>query len=155
MNSKQAGGIVTFLVIALALTGLLIGGLYASKQMGRADRTNDTSTPQVTQNEDNTQSEDEEDAAQREEEEAAPATAEPTPETKPTPSPTPAPTPSPSPPASTTPTDRVATTGPSDTLPATGPAETTAAVFVLSGLTFAVYRHAQSRRQLRRTSLRR
>ncbi|MEO5499098.1 MAG: hypothetical protein ABIR46_01200 [Candidatus Saccharimonadales bacterium] len=154
MKNNQAGGIVTFLVIALALAGLLAGGLYASKQMGRADRTNDTSTPQVTQNEDKTQSEDEEDVAQREQDEAAPSTTTPkadnTPESKPTTTP-----PASAPPTAATPTDRVANTGPSDTLPATGPAETTAAVFVLSGLTFALYRHAQSRRHLRRNALHR
>lgn len=144
MNNSQAGGIVTFVVIGLVLAGLLGGGLYASKQMGRADRTNDSSTPQVAQNEDNTQSEDEEAAAGRDSDETAPATTTPKPETKPAPT-TPAPT---------TPTNRVATTGPSDTLPATGPAETGAAVFVLGGLTFAFYRHAQSRRELRRNALR-
>ncbi len=148
MKNNQAGGIVTFVLIGLALAVLLGGGLYASKQMGRANRTNDSSKPQVVQNNDNTQSEDEETAARREEDEVAPATTTPKTETKPQPKPT-------TPPVATAPTDRVANTGPSEALPATGPAETGAAVFVLSGLTFAVYRFAQSRRELRRNALRR
>ena len=55
MKNKQAGGIVSFIIVTVALAGLLAGGLYLSKQQGRTARDNDTSTPQVATNNGNEQ----------------------------------------------------------------------------------------------------
>lgn len=150
MQSKQAGGIVSFIIVAVALAGLLAGGLYLSKQQGRSARNNDTSTPQVSEVK-NDQKKTEESEAQND--------ATPPVKTAPTTSGAPrsdAPTPVTTQAGRTSSTtNRVAATGPSGTLPATGPAETSAAIFIITILAFVGYRHVQSRRDVRRAALRR
>ena len=74
MRNKQAGGIVSFIIVAVALAGLLAGGLYLSKQQGRAARENDTSTPQVstTDTREKTDEKKNESGAERDEAQQAP-----------------------------------------------------------------------------------
>jgi cytoskeletal protein RodZ len=155
MSNKQAGGIVSFVVIGLVLAGLLGGGLYFSKQQARQARDSDTTTPQVTANETNTES----GANDKGSDTATDTPAATTQETKPKPA-TPAPqTPRQNQPATPAPatggTNRVATTGPSDSIPATGPKETTAALMALAFLTFAGYRFIDARRGRIDSALRR
>lgn len=148
MRNQQAGGVVSFIIIAVALTGLLVGGLYLSKNQGRAARNSDTSTPQVTA------------PAKQEQRTEKEPTKEPAPEAKPAPTPA---KPAPQTPATssqrsatgqqTTPQNRVANTGPSDTLPATGPAQTSATFLALAVLTFASYRFILARRDRRAAAL--
>jgi FtsZ-interacting cell division protein ZipA len=151
MNSKQAGGIVSFVVIGLVLAGLLGGGLYFSKQQARQARDSDTTTPQVTVNEKETETES--GAAGTDEERDVPATT--TPQTTPKPA-TPAPQAAqPQRQPATDTTNRVATTGPSDSIPATGPKETAAVISALAVITFAGYRFVDARRGFLRAALRR
>lgn len=147
MHNAQRGGIISFVVVAVVLAGLLAGGIYFSKQQGREAR-NNTPAPQIAER-------DEEVAEERADEPATQPEGGTTREASPqTPAPT-APQQSRSgtteSPGSTT--DRVATTGPSD-IPSTGPAGTVAATVALAGLTFGLYRHASSRRSLRDAALR-
>lgn len=151
MSNKQAGGIVSFVVIGLVLAGLLGGGLYLSKQQARQARDSDTTTPQVTVNEKETETES--GAAGADEERDVPATT--TPQTTPKPAaPAPQNRPEASAPAIGS-TNRVATTGPSDSIPATGPKETAAVVSALVVITFAGYRFVDARRDFLRAALRR
>lgn len=156
MRNKQAGGIVSFIIVAVALAGLLAGGLYLSKQQGRAARENDTSTPQVstTDTKEKTDEKKNESGAERDEAQQAPQGNSETrqeqsrPATNDTPSG-----------GATTPnngntrTDRVATTGPS-TVPSTGPTETAIVSLALGVIVFTAYRFVQSRRTLRASALR-
>ena len=157
MKSKQAGGIVSFIIVAVALTGLLAGGLYLSKQQGRTARESDTSTPQVTTVQgDNKQNTEEKGSNATEEETAQPApqTNSGTAQNQPQPAPSNSGNRGAATPNSTnTRTDRVATTGPSS-VPATGPTETAAVGLGLGALVFTGYRFAQSRRALRTSALR-
>lgn len=157
MKSKQAGGIVSFIIVAVALAGLLAGGLYLSKQQGRTARDNDTTTPQVTTTEGSEQS-NEEKGTENTEEGAAeqPAqtntgTAQNQPQATPN---TSAGRGSATPSNGSARTDRVATTGPSESIPSTGPTETVAVTLGLAALVFTGYRFAQSRRALRASALR-
>lgn len=151
MKNKQAGGIVSFIIVALVLAGLLAGGLYLSKYQGRVTRENDTRTPQVTtQNEDENKQENPGASGSNNEE-----TGTASPSTPPANQPAPQ-QPAPRQPAPSTPQpqrDRVANTGPSDTLPATGPGETAAVTLAVSVLAFTGYKLFQSRRSLRRSAL--
>ena len=153
MKSKQAGGIVSFIIVAVALAGLLAGGLYLSKQQGRTARDNDTSTPQVTTTEGNERSNEEkgtdttEEGAADQSPQSNTGTTQDQPQTAPAGRGSAAPN-------SNSRTDRVASTGPSETLPSTGPAETTAVSLALAGLVFTGYRFVQSRRALRASALR-
>lgn len=149
MHSNQRGGIVSFIIVAVALAGLLGGALYFSKQQGREAR-DATPAPQISERED------------------APTTtkddkpAENTQDSGTTQAPNTSGTQNQSPQSQTTPStrtpaagaDRVANTGPSQDLPSTGPAETTAVVAGLSALTFAGYMLISSRRGLRHSALR-
>lgn len=151
MKSKQAGGIVSFIIVAVALAGLLAGGLYLSKNQGRTARDNDTSTPQVATPNQEEQKPQDQQATPKEGEQAAPAT----PSTPPTNNnqnqqATPQ---QPAPSTSQPQRDRVANTGPSEELPATGPGETAAVTLAVSILAFTGYRLLQSRRSLRRSAL--
>lgn len=152
MSNKQAGGIVSFVVIGLVLAGLLGGGLYLSKQQARQARDTDTTTPQVTAETDTESGATDKgnDAPATNGPQAAPKPAEPTPQT-PQSRNTPATRPAPAAGG----TNRVATTGPSDTIPATGPTETAALVLSLVVLTFASYRFVDARRGFLRSALRR
>lgn len=156
MKSKQAGGIVSFIIVAVALAGLLAGGLYLSKQQGRTARDNDTSAPKVATSEDKQQATDEKDSEAPKEgsaqqaPQAKPGTAQNQPQAAQnnagsrgavTPN------------SSSTRTDRVANTGPSS-VPSTGPTETAAVGLALGALVFTGYRFAQSRRSLRDSALR-
>lgn len=149
MSNKQAGGIVSFIIVAIALAGLLAGGLYLSKYQGRVARDNDTSTPQVA-----TPNQEE----QKKEEPTTPGNNEQPGTTAPSTPPTnnqnqqttpPQPAPSTSQPQR----DRVANTGPSEELPVTGPGETAAVTLAVSALAFTGYKLFQSRRGLRRSAL--
>ena len=147
MKNKQAGGIVSFVLVGLVLAGLLAGGLYLSKQQARQVRDTDTSTPQVTVNEEEKSAEEgatdspaDSPEAATSEEQAAPEAQNQSGSTTPVPNST----------------NRVATTGPSDAMiPATGPAELIAVLAGLTALTFASYRFVDARRGLRRSALRR
>lgn len=143
MHSNQRGGIVSFIIVAVALAGLLGGALYFSKQQGREAR-DTTPTPQISQRDESKEetTKDEQPAGGIPQNNQAQGTG-----SAQTPT-----TPSTRTPA--TGTDRVATTGPSQDLPATGPAETTAVVAGLSALTFAGYMLVSSRRGLRHSALR-
>lgn len=152
MKSKQAGGIVSFIIVALALAGLLAGGLYFSKQQARTARESDTSGPQISTTQTKTQDkkDDEKNAGTSSE---AGSTGTPAPQQnapKPSQGQTPT-TPTPSNPSS----NRVANTGPSENLPSTGPTETATVGLALGALVFTGYRLIDSRRTLRRSALRR
>lgn len=151
MRNKQAGGIVSFIIVAVALAGLLAGGLYLSKQQGRTARDADTSTPEVTTTEQKGTENTEEEAA-KPTPEANAGTAQNQPQSTPNTPPNQRTTP----PTSNNPrTDRVASTGPSEAIPSTGPTETIAVSLGLGTLVFTVYRFTQSRRALRTSALRR
>lgn len=47
-SSRQSGSVITFVVIGLVLTGLLLGGLYVSKERARNVATTDTSEQKPT-----------------------------------------------------------------------------------------------------------
>ena len=153
MKSKHAGGIVSFIIVAVALAGLLAGGLYLSKQQGRTARDNDTSTPQVTTTEGNERSNEEKGTDSTDEGAADQSPQSSTGTTQNQSQTAPAGRGSAAPNGNSR-TDRVASTGPSETLPSTGPAETTAVSLALAGLVFTGYRFAQSRRALRASALR-
>lgn len=149
MHNNQRGGIVSFVVVGVVLAGLLVGGLYLSKQQGREART-DVPAPQVAERgtdreepasptvRDETRPAESNEGAGSSGRDTAPATNQPsgtgTARTDQR-------------------TDRVANTGPSD-IPATGPAETMVTVIALIGLTFAAHRHFGSRRSRRAAALR-
>lgn len=154
MQNKQAGGIVSFIIVLVALAGLLASGLYLSKQQGRTARDNDTSTPQVATPDTN------EEEAGRPEDEGTGAN-EGTPQQNPQGTAEnrqeqPQSTPGATSPGTTAPrTDRVANTGPSAEIPSTGPTETVIVTLALGTLVFTSYRLVDSRRSLRRSALRR
>jgi FtsZ-interacting cell division protein ZipA len=160
MQNKQAGGIVSFIIVLVALAGLLAGGLYLSKQQGRTARDNDTSTPQVATNQNEDERQDQQQGAQNrdngtEQETPAPAAPQQNTQTPPTNQQNQRQNQPQTSPSTTSPgADRVANTGPSDTLPSTGPSETVAVTLGLFALVFTGYRLAQSRRALRRSALR-
>ncbi len=153
MNNKQAGGIVSFIIVAVALAGLLAGGLYLSKQQGRTARDTDTSTPQVSTTETKEKSSDEKstknESSQQHTESKPEATRDPSQTTPSSSSSSSSSTPS----SSSTRTDRVATTGPS-AVPSTGPTETVAVSLALGALVFTGYRFLQSRHAFRSSALR-
>jgi type IV secretory pathway VirB10-like protein len=131
MKSNQRGGVISFVIVALALTGLLAGGLYLSKNQGRVARDTDTSTPQISPvKKDETSKKTEEKTP----EETKPATTTPAP---------------------TTPTNRVANTGPSEALPVTGPGDVAIITLGLGTLAFTGFRLVQSRRSVHHAALRR
>lgn len=149
MIHNQRGGIVSFGIVTLVLLGLLAGGLYMSKNQARVARDTDTTTPQVSAPQKDTDND----------KEATPTETKPaeTPAKKPAaqaPAAAPAPTPAASPSATTASTSRVASTGPSAPLPATGPADTALVTFGLSILGFTGYGLYRSRRSLQRAALR-
>ena len=153
MRNKQAGGIVSFIIVAVALAGLLAGGLYLSKQQGRTARDNDTSTPQVsiTETKDKTEEQKSTPPADQEESQQAPQGSTGSRQEQPRPTTNNATN------GTSTPnnrTDRVATTGPS-TVPSTGPTETVVVSLALGVIVFTSYRFVQSRRTLRASALHR
>ena len=150
MVNNQRGGIVSFVVVGVVLAGLLAGALYLSKQQGREART-DTPAPQIAERNTDTQKAPAEKPAEKKEnpqtnnetsnggqsngssnDRSTSQTGDQTPGS----------------------TDRVANTGPSSDIPSTGPVETVATVIALTGMTFALYRHGSSRRDLRHSALR-
>lgn len=155
MQSNQRGGIVSFIIVAVALAGLLGGGLYLSKQQARQARDEPgTNVPQVTTEQKQTETGTPEAGKPDNESGTAEEQQSPTPAPSPSPNPTEQPS-SPQPqPQSQPQTDRVATTGPSESLPATGPADTAVYMLALAVLAFAGYRHLQSRRLVRQAALR-
>lgn len=156
MQSKQAGGIVSFIIVAVALAGLLAGGLYLSKQQGRTARDNDTSAPEVsvTETKEEPAEEGASDAAGEATQQQAPqANQEATQNSSQPTQNTPSNRGDSAAGAATGRTDRVATTGPS-TVPSTGPTETAVVSVGLAALVFTGYRFALSRRALRASALR-
>ena len=154
MKNKQAGGIVSFIIVAVALAGLLAGGLYLSKHQGRVARDTDTSVPQVTTKKSNEQatkekSEDKtkDSAPQQQSSTGTAQTQQPaaTPSTSGGGTPTSG--------SSSGRTDRVANTGPSS-VPSTGPTETLAVSLALGALVFTGYRFLQSWHAFRNSALR-
>ena len=152
MKNQQAGGVVSFIIVAVALTGLLLGGLYLSKSQGRADRNSDTSTPQVAapsqeeqKSENGGEQQQNNETRQNQEQPASGSTTNPGDQNSGT-------SPQTNGSQSTT-QDRVATTGPSDEIPETGPGETAATIIALSILTFAGYRFVSTRRLRRNSAL--
>lgn len=146
MNSNQRGGIVSFVVVSLALVGLLAGGLYLSKSQARTAR--DTAgAPQVaTQQADDTkkQAETPPKTDDAKKEPAKPESPKPQ-DTQNTNRDAPA----------TLPGNRVANTGPSGDIPATGPADTALYALGFGSLTFTGYHLIRSRRLVRQNALKR
>lgn len=153
MYNNQRGGIVSFIIVAVALAGLLGGALYFSKQQGREAR-DATPAPQISQRDESK----EETTKDEQPAENAPQSGTPQNNQAPTqPAAQNQQSQGATSPSTRTPSagaDRVANTGPSQDLPATGPAETTAVVLGLAALTFAGYMLLSSRRGLRRSALR-
>ena len=173
MSNKQSGGVVSFIIVAIALAGLLASGLYYSKHQARIARENDTSQPQVQAPAEtpvkNEQTKPEEKKDENKDKPVATApTQQQNNQTQPkaqnsTPSDTTKPKPETKPGSGssrqeapkTTPTtgpSSLANTGPSE-LPETGPADALASILALAGLTFVGYRLSQSHRNLRRSAL--
>ena len=149
MHSNQRGGIVSFIIVAVALAGLLGGALYFSKQQGREAR-DATPAPQISEREDTPANTDDDQPAAN----APQSGTTQTPNTSGTQNQQPQSQTSPSTRTPAAGADRVANTGPSQELPSTGPAETAAVVVGLSALTFAGYMLVSSRRGLRHSALR-
>ena len=162
----EQGGVVSFLVIALALSALLIGGIFLMKNQARSAR----ETNQVAVNE--PQSEEQSEAPAEEEDKTSATEGQPTEGQDPTPAPTnnqnptpatpsqpatPAPTSTSAPTTGTT--NRVATTGPSygeeatGTLPSTGLEDAIAPLFAIGGLGTGLYLYAESQRKMRTSAL--
>lgn len=144
MYRNQRGGIVSFIVIAVALAGLLGGALYFSKQQGREAR-NDAPAPKISQREDKAP----ETAKPENKADDAPATSQPVPGND-----SPEPRAQEQAPAPTTSTSRVANTGPTQELPATGAAEDGIAAVAFGVIAFAGYKLFGARRQRQRAALR-
>ncbi len=169
MSNKQSGGVVSFIIVAIALAGLLASGLYYSKHQARVARESDTSQPQVNTPAEAPAKNEQKPEDKKEDKPVATApTQQQNNQTQPKPqNNTPSDTAKPKPEAKpdsgssrqeapkTTPTtgpSSLANTGPSE-LPETGPAGTLASILALAGLTFVGYRLSQSHRNLRRSAL--
>lgn len=144
-QSKESGGIISFVIVSLALAGLLLGGLYYSKQTAQSAGTNTNSTIEIAK--DNAVDKSSSNEPAKSAEESTPA----------------APSDSPSTPAQTTPPSRTETpagpnqpkigvTGPSQ-VAETGPADTLMTLIVLSGLAFAGSKAIQAHRRVTRSAL--
>lgn len=151
MKNKQAGGIVSFIIVAVVLVGLLAGGLYFSKRQARLAHDSDTSTPKVSTTQTSKQEEKKHQSGTNTSNGSNDAATKPqssTSQNQPQAAPS---TSTPKAPSS----NRVANTGPSEGLPSTGPTETAAVTLALGALVFTGYQLQQSRRKLRRSALRR
>ena len=147
MVNNQRGGIVSFVVVGVVLAGLLAGALYLSKQQGREAR-NDTPAPQIAEQNTDKQKAPTEKSDVKSTDQQTSNTTDNSSNSSSTGNRTSDESQAPRS------TDRVANTGPSENIPSTGPVETVATVTALAGLTFALYRHAASRRGVRFSSLR-
>ena len=147
MKSNQSGGVVSFVVVTLALIGLLAGGLYLSKSQARQARDNGDATPQVVTDTSKDESKSEDKASQ----EAAPKENDKDTQTAPTTGDTRQQDSGRS--TATPSTDRVANTGPSSEIPATGPADVVAYTFALGSLAFTSTYLIRSRRLVRASAL--
>ena len=149
MKNKQSGGVVSFVVIAAVLAGLLAGGLYFSKHQARVAREGDRTTPTVvTDTKEGKQDGKKPDVATRNDVPAGAGTSDEAKkgetdasttqrgEAKPPVSP------------------RVAVTGPSEQIPETGAADAFAGLAAVVSLVFAGGAALQARRRVARTALR-
>ena len=133
-HAQERGGVVSFIIITLALAGLLAGGLYLSKHQARIAR--DTGSSNVTVNEPGTSGE----AGKTESgSETSSGTAGSSDETQ-------------APATGAGHTSSVATTGPS-TVAASGPTDVLVTTIGLMVLTATSYTFVASRRSLVRSAL--
>ena len=159
----EQGGVVSFLVIALALGALLVGGIVLMKnQTKSAQGTNNVAVTEQEKQTDNEPAVEQERTDTEQEKETAPST-EQAPATTQNNTPsvsssTPVPTPAAETPTAGTAT-RVVPTGPSygdDTtgaLPSTGIEDALAPLFALGGIGVGIYVFAESQRKLRLNAL--
>ena len=131
MNShkQERGGVVSFIIITLALAGLLAGGLYLSKHQARSARTDNVPAVTVTEPTNSSEEKGETNSATQQKSDAKDTSSN-----------------------STGHTSSVATTGPS-TVAASGPSDvfvTGAGLMVLTG---SLYAFSSSRRSLIRSAL--
>ncbi|TXG76036.1 hypothetical protein E6P97_04350 [Patescibacteria group bacterium] len=147
MSSKQGGGIVGFVVVAVVLAGLLAGGLYFSKNQARVARESNTTTPITTTSDANKAKSKNE--SSRDDTAPAPSTRSDRVDSKES-------TEADHSLASDTPASqpRVAATGPSDEIPATGPREAAVAIIGATLLAFAATAVVRARRRLASAALR-
>lgn len=133
-HAQERGGVVSFIIITLALAGLLAGGLYLSKHQARVARDTGSSTATVSEPETSGET----GTAESGNETSAGS------DTSSSTSQTPA--------AGTGHTSSVATTGPS-TVAASGPTDVLVTTIGLMVLTATVYTFVASRRSLVRSAL--
>jgi cytoskeletal protein RodZ len=128
MSNKQRGGVAVFVIVALVMAGLLLGGLYLSKHTARIAHDTNTTKPQVATKDENKSK-------------TTPAPEKTSPTTK----------------APVTSAPEQQTKVPTTPAPiaATGPTDTLATIVALSALAYASYWLAQSRRHLRYATQRR
>lgn len=135
-RTNQQGGIVSFIVIGIALASLLFGGLYLSKQQARIAR--DGSSPVIT-----APAIDQDDSSTGTDTIPATDTADSTSSAETT-----------APRTSQTATPQVVRTGPSTSVPATGPEDAAMGIFALGIVVYALTYLIYSRRSFVKTVLR-
>ena len=128
-NNRQHGGIMVFALVAVVLVGLMLGGLYLSKQQARVARGATPSGGTITFDDQPYQS-----AAGNTKEESSTNQQQPA--------------------ASSSNTGPVAVTGPSETIPASGPTETFIVLVAMTITVFALMHFLRSQRVLLQTALR-
>lgn len=148
MKNKQSGGVISFVVIAVVLAGLLAGALYFSKHQARVAREGDRTVPDVVVDTKEGKNSKKPDVATRDDVPTGAGTSDEAKKNDPG-----APTtqrgeakPSEAP--------RVAATGPSEQIPETGPADVFATFIAIVSLSFAGGVALQARRRVARTALR-
>ncbi len=132
-HTQERGGVVSFIIITLALAGLLAGGLYLSKHQARVARDTGSTNVSVKEPETSGEAGTTENGSANSSDEDASSTAQ-------------------SPAASTGHTSSVATTGPSS-VAASGPTDVFVTTVGLMVLTATTYTFVASRRSLVRSAL--
>lgn len=148
IQDKERGGIVVFAIVGVLLAGLLIGGLYLSKNQARIARDNESPTVAIDTAKEAEEAEEKSPATTKDETKNTPAPAPSTPAPKPDTSTKPA-----TPAAPSVPSTRLPTSGPSSAVPATGPADTFLGIVVVTTITFVSFVFFQSNSRLRRSAL--
>lgn len=158
MKNNQAGGVVSFIIVALVLAGLFAGGLYWSKQQGREARENTQSQPVATSDKQKQSDAKKEDSQSKPDASAGQNNTQGSTQGTANNSATPKPAAPPAQNSRQAGSRGVAVTGPSGDggeIPATGPAETVATTFGLAVIAFTLYRLVHSRRSVRQSALNR
>jgi len=151
-SGRQTGNVIAFIIVGIALAGLLAGGIYISKQQGRvASRTDtvsvDTSGESSKTGEEKTQEGATPPAQQPAQTPQQPAQTTPQPQSAP-----PVATTGPSGDASSTPQPQVPHTGPSS-IASTGPADGVLPAITFGLLTIGLLSYLRSSRTYRSTAL--